>query len=220
MYKHTHIPHTLHITPPQNLVFTVDLSFAAIGYSLPGNRLLGNDFKSVEGTVLGFVCTLVCYYPFFDTLCDRYFDYAKNPPWHVWFDRLNGHRDASGWLAFRAWGVVLSLLQMAYALCAVHYGLGYSNLSYRKILKTGPYAVTRHPQYWTKLLSFAMLSVPWVNLRPDAGSGRALRNVLSLAGLACVYVLRAWTEERHLAAAGADYPYDTLFSKLSRGYVV
>ena len=204
----------------QNIVFTVDLTFATVGYSLPGSKLLGSDFKSVESTVLGFVCTLICYYPFFDTLTGRYLDYSKNPPWNVWFDRLNGNQDASGWILFRAWGVVLSLLQMAYALCTMHYGLGYSNNSYRKILKTGPYAITRHPQYWTKLLSFAMLSVPWVNLRPDGGYGRALRNMLSLVGLALVYVLRASTEERHLVAAGADYPYETFFSRTFPGFLV
>ena len=35
-----------------------------------------------------------------------------------------------------------------------------------------------------KILAFAMISVPWVDLRGDAGAGRALRNVLCLALLA------------------------------------
>ena len=150
----------------------------------------------------------------------RYFDYARNPSWHEWFDRLNGQQDASGWMLFRVWGACITVLQGIssttsifnycflcchhiniylnanahpttqllssftnnpldhhstlmllgiFAWCTLCYGLSYSNLSFRTVVRTGPYYFCRHPAYIVKLLSFAMLHVPWVDLRGDNG---------------------------------------------------
>ena len=57
-----------------------------------------------------------------------------------------------------------------FAWCTLCYGLSYSNLSYRTVVRTGPYYFFRHPAYIVKLLSFAMLHVPWVDLRGDNGA--------------------------------------------------
>lgn len=160
---------------------------------------------SLFTSALGIVSALVCYTPIFDLVTSRYFDYAMNPSWHDWFDRLNGQQDASGWILFRIWGGCITILQGIFAWCTLCYGLSYSNLSYRTVVSTGPYYFFRHPAYIVKLLSFAMLHVPWVDLRGDNGAGRAVRNILCLLGVAGIYVIRASTEERHLMSVSTDY---------------
>jgi len=208
-----------------NLIFSVDVCFAAIGYMFD-LRLVDSQVRSTDPTTLGWVAALLCYEPFFNLLTDKYFDYHRNPPWNLWFERMGYWQDSA---PFRAWGVALLLLQAAFAWCTLAFGLRYSNLSYRGVLAAGPYYFTKHPAYVTKLLSFAMLSVPWVDLRAtshstpavggeyefgavaseevvfEAGCGRRLRNLLCLAGLAGLYVLRARTEEAHLRAVSRGY---------------
>lgn len=132
-------------------------------------------------------------------------DYSKNPPWNEWFDRINGNQNAQNLLIFRMWALAILILQAIFAWCTVCFGLHYSNLSYRRVVTHGPYAFFKHPAYISKLLSFAMLSVPWVDLRGNAGKLRNLRNCVSLLLLVGVYCLRATTEESHLLSVSEDY---------------
>jgi protein-S-isoprenylcysteine O-methyltransferase Ste14 len=190
-----------------NMIFTVDVCFAAIGYALPGTTVLGTHFRSAEFTAYGWCVALICYFPFFSLFCDRYFDYSKNPPWNEWFDRMNGQQDAQHWVSFQAWGNCIIALNAVFAWCTISFGLNYSNLSHRGIVTHGPYALLRHPAYVVKLLSFAMLSVPWADMRGDAGAYRGVRNCLALLLLAGVYVLRARTEEAHLLSVDGGREY-------------
>ena len=109
----------------------------------------------------------------------------------------------ASWL-FRAYGCTLLLLRAAFALCTAAFGLRYSNLAYRgAIVSSGPYAICTHPAYVTKLIAFALAAAPWTDLRPHGlggggGRGRILRNCITLGLLACLYRLRAQTEEAHL----------------------
>lgn len=185
-----------------NLIFTVDLTFAIIGYLLPGSQLVDTHVRSTEPTLLGWLCAIICYHPFFLLLTDRYIDYGRNPEWTEMFDRLNGQRNASHWITFRVWGTTILILQLIFAWCTVTFGLRYSNLTYRgKVITTGPYYYFQHPAYIVKLVSFALISVPWLDLRGNDGSLRGLRNVLCLLLLCGVYTLRARTEEAHLLQA-------------------
>ena len=54
-----------------NLIFSVDLCFAFIGYAFPFSLLLGTHIRSVEPTLLGWLVALTCYQPFFQLLTDR-----------------------------------------------------------------------------------------------------------------------------------------------------
>lgn len=142
----------------QNLIFSIDLCFAFVGYISPA------PFLSVEHTLLGWVSALACYGPFYNLVHDRVFNYLENKPWNEWFDTLNGNQNASEWRMFRAWGIAILVLQAAFAACTVSFGLHYSNLSYRTVVTTGPYYFLRHPAYVTKILSFALIHVPWVDV--------------------------------------------------------
>jgi len=219
-----------------NLIFSVDLCFAFIGYAFPFSLLLGTHIRSVEPTLLGWLVALMCYQPFFQLLTDRYLDYPRNPPWNEWLTRLlssssgssssyaRREAEAQKTFAFRLYGTTILFLQAIFSWCTISFGLSYSNLSYRgKILTTGPYYFCKHPAYVSKILSFALISVPWIDLKAEAGgdhhvvsSYKAFRNCFTLALLACIYVLRAKTEEAHLTAAttaSGDYQsYSTSMS--------
>eukprot|EP00457_Paulinella_chromatophora_P006416 gb/GEZN01006434.1/.p1 GENE.gb/GEZN01006434.1/~~gb/GEZN01006434.1/.p1 ORF type:complete len:514 (-),score=33.54 gb/GEZN01006434.1/:124-1542(-) len=181
-----------------NLTFSVDVCFAALGYML-ALRPLDSHVRSTEPTAGGWACTVICYEPFFTLLTSRYLDYARNPPWSTWL--------AATPLLLRVWGSAILFLQIVFAWCTVGYGLRYSNLSYRGVvLCTGPYWFCKHPAYVSKLAAFALISVPWVDLRGSEGAGRQIRNILTWMSMAGIYCARAWTEERHLThASGTVY---------------
>jgi protein-S-isoprenylcysteine O-methyltransferase Ste14 len=104
---------------------------------------------------------------------DRYFDYLSNKPWNEWFDAMNNNQNASEWVLFRVWGCAILFLQLVFACCTVSYGLNYANLSYRTVVTSGPYFFLRHPAYVVKILSFAMIHVPFVDIRALASAMKA-----------------------------------------------
>jgi len=55
-----------------NVVFTVDLTFAVLGYALPLSCLHGAHFKSADGSAFGVVVAMLCYAPIFDMVTGRY----------------------------------------------------------------------------------------------------------------------------------------------------
>ena len=184
-----------------NIIFSVDVSFAAIGYFC-NSSLLHNQIRSTEPTALGWVSALACYQPFFHLLTSSYIDYTRNPPWNEWISELQiAHQQ----LLLKAYGAVILLLQAMFVWCTMSFGLRYSNLTFRGVVDSGPYYFTKHPAYIVKILAFAMISVPWVDLRRNAGVGRNFRNVATLLLLAGLYYLRAYTEELHLSQASPLY---------------
>ena len=191
----------------QNVIFSFDLTFAGIGYMLPAAHVLRSEFLSVESTALGWVVAIACYDPFFQLVQEQFLPYSDNIPWNEWFDAMNSYQRADHWISFKIWGVAILLLQVMFALCTMSYGLQYSNLSYRTVITTGPYYVFRHPAYVAKLVSFAMLHVPWVDLSKGSRAGKYqnVRGCLTLLALTGLYCVRAFTEERHLMSVSEEY---------------
>lgn len=185
----------------QNLIFSFDLCFACVGYMLPIKH-----FFSVDSTALGWLC-LLCYDPFWRLVQDEFMPYAGGEVWNEWFDAMNGYQRADHWWSFKAWGVTILILQAVFAWCTMSFGLNYSNLSCRTVITTGPYYFFRHPAYIVKLLSFAMLHVPWVDLSKGQrwGKYRNVRGCIALLMTTGVYCMRAWTEEVHLSSVSAEY---------------
>jgi protein-S-isoprenylcysteine O-methyltransferase Ste14 len=155
----------------QNLIFTADLTFACVGYLSPFS------FSSLEPTVLGWISALLCYNPMYSLMHDRYFDYLSNKPWNEWFDAMNNNQNASEFLSFRVWGCSILFLQLIFAMCTASYGLRYANLSYRVVITSGPYYFLRHPAYVVKILSFAMIHVPFVDVSTLANAMKQLTHV-------------------------------------------
>jgi protein-S-isoprenylcysteine O-methyltransferase Ste14 len=73
-------------------------------------------------------------------------------------------------------------------------GLKFSNVSYRGVVKHGPYSIVRHPAYSAKLLGWALALTPSMLTLPGFLAG-----IFGWLALAAIYIMRALTEERHLS---------------------
>ena len=160
-----------------NLMLIVDTGIFVFGY-LFEFELWGNELRSTESTVFGWVVTLACYPPLNGLVTQQIgwgsSDYAVFPS-----------------PVAASVTVTLSLaLFFVYAWATVSLGLKASNLTNRGIVKTGPYAYVRHPAYIAKNLHWIVMGLPLIAVNWVAA--------LSIAGWASIYFLRAVTEERHL----------------------
>jgi len=170
-----------------DLSFLIDLLFCVVGYTLT-LRLFDSQIRSTEPTFLGWVVALVCYQPFYSVIGTFYLNYESGLYWDTW---LAPHPTAR-----TIWALLIVLLLATYALATVSFGLRFSNLTHRGIITNGPYRFTKHPAYLTKNLSWWLISVPFLVQNSWL---EAFRHCALLAGLNGIYVLRAWTEERHLS---------------------
>lgn len=153
----------------------LDTTIFAFGY-LVESRRLKSEIKSIDPTLLGWVVCLWCYPPF-NVFSFKPFDY--------YIIRLH--------LECPAWGQVLltciiTVLWGVFAWATVALGFKASNLTNRGIVRTGPYRFVRHPAYTVKMLIWIIQGVFFAQF-----------GLFILAGFAIIYVLRAWTEERHLS---------------------
>lgn len=169
-------------------LYLVDVFIAGISYALT-LRLLDTHIRSVEPTLGGWVICLICYAPFSAVTLDLYLRYDQDKL--AWGDVFGPYP-----LLYVVWGLAILALIGIYTLSTVVFGLRFSNLTNRGIITNGPYRWTKHPAYLAKNLSWWMISVPFI---AGAGWPTAILSCLLLGGLNLVYLVRARTEERHLA---------------------
>lgn len=179
----------------QNLLYLVDLALATIGYSLT-LRVLNSHIRSTEPTALGWGSALICYQPFWTMVHRFYFDYRAGSGWMEW---LEGHPQLR-----QVWGCFLLGSLTLFSLCTVCFGLRFSNLTHRGIIRFGPYAWTRHPAYVAKMAHHFLDGVPFVL---QDGWLIAIRRCLLFVAVAAIYRIRAKTEERHLSLAPSYREY-------------
>jgi hypothetical protein len=86
----------------------------------------------------------------------------------------------------------------------VTFGCRFSNLTHRGILTNGPFALTKHPHYLFKNISWWLVVVPFISKTSFLDSVRAC---LMLAMFNFIYFMRARTEERHLSRDPAYVAY-------------
>ena len=193
-----------------SLGFFLDIAFAFIGYVLT-MRLFDSHIRSSNPLLLGWGVALVCYPPFWSLISDHYLAYKNSPDWFNW---LQPHP-----ALLMIWGTILIGLVMIYALATVIFGIRFSNLTHRGIITGGPYRFTKHPAYVAKNLYWWLASVPFI---AEAGWQVAFMSCLMLLGVNFIYVLRARTEERHLAHDPTYVAYanwineNGMFRKISR----
>lgn len=162
-----------------NFMLVVDTGFFVLGY-LFEFASWGNDLRSTESTIFGWVVTLLCYPPFNGFVTQG-----------IGWGSSDYNVFPSPVAAFVTLGVSLVLF-IVYTSATVALGLKASNLTNRGIITTGPYAYVRHPAYIAKNLHWLVMGLPLIAVNWFAA--------LSIAGWATIYVLRAITEERHLLA--------------------
>lgn len=172
-----------------SLIFSIDVGVAWCGYVIT-SRWVRNGNVSVEPTFLGWFVALSCYPPF-------------KSPMSVYFKIP----DESGFLAMgHPWLVAMfaamSLASfLVYMLSTVCFGLRFSNLTHRGVIRRGPYAWVRHPAYASKNFSWWCVMMP--SALYDAIAEQNVDYLLQMLGLILMtyfYFWRALTEERHLSA--------------------
>ncbi|MBF0485955.1 MAG: isoprenylcysteine carboxyl methyltransferase [Candidatus Omnitrophica bacterium] len=184
-------------------VFFLDVMIVTVGYFLT-MKLFDSHIRSAEPTVSGWIVALMCYQPFWGMMSDSFLKY--NPDHISW----GGWLGSSFW--YPVWGVAILVSEGIFLYASVIFGIRFSNLTHRGIISNGPYAWTKHPAYVAKLVSFALISVPWIS---ESGWRGGLRQCLLLALLAVLYYGRAKTEERHLSRDPVYVQYALAMNKKS-----
>jgi protein-S-isoprenylcysteine O-methyltransferase Ste14 len=162
-------------------ILVLDAGIGAIGYAC-STRWLGNKSKSVDPTMSGWVVALMCYPPF-NSASGSIFPFRSHmgTPLEVF------QTPAVFWTLH----YIALLLYVVFVLATLAFGLRFSNMTHRGIIRHGPYAIVRHPAYISKFIAW------WAETLPTFGSGWQAFGLLMFGG---VYALRALTEERHLMA--------------------
>jgi protein-S-isoprenylcysteine O-methyltransferase Ste14 len=177
-----------------NLMFVIDVAFATVGYLLT-LRPLDAHIRSANPNLSGWVAALMCYPPFILMGEGRPLDYHPNTAeWSFW---MEGHQ-----LLLWAMGGILVLLTAVYAWATVAFGIRFSNLTHRGTLTHGPYALTKHPAYVSKVSFWWLSTLPFLSTTQSYVD--MIRNTTMLAVVSGVYFWRAKTEEKHLMM-DADY---------------
>lgn len=160
-----------------NLTLAIVVTIYLFGYCVESEKL-GSKIKSIDGTWLGWIVTLICYMPFFAV---------------VFYIIPKGDQDLAFFKNEQLTAVVRSFLMLVILFktwTIFTLGTKSSNLTNRGIVSKGPYKWIRHPHYLAKLI------VWWICLIPSA-----LEHPWLTGGMifwTTIYVLRALTEELHL----------------------
>lgn len=101
--------------------------------------------------------------------------------------------------------VAIGVLWIIYTWATLALGAKASNLTNRGIVATGPYRFVRHPAYAAKI-------GVWVLTGICLGE----KSFFLVCTLCLIYLLRAWTEERHL---GSDQQYVDYCAKVRWTFV-
>lgn len=160
-----------------------DVVFGVIGY-VCGFRILSAHIRWPERRAGGWLFCLMCYVPFWQIFNQNYLTYSDGIVWGNVF-ALNG-------LAYTIWGSAILVLMGIYTLSTVSFGFRFSNLTYRGLVRSGPYRLARHPAYLSKNLSYWMVEIPVLG----SSFGSAFANTLALILINLIYYMRARYEER------------------------
>lgn len=173
-------------------IFSIDVGLAWCGYVI-SSRWVDNQTVSAEPTMLGWMVALICYPPF-QMVSGIY--YASPGEKDILF--------LSNQWATTFFVTMMVLSYVVYMLATLWFGVRFSNLTNRGIIRKGPYAIIRHPAYASKNFSWWLIMFPVIAYNAThTGLQFAIMQTLGLVFITWVYYLRAITEERHL---GVD-PY-------------
>jgi protein-S-isoprenylcysteine O-methyltransferase Ste14 len=167
------------------LYLLIDVVFAASAYAL-SLKIIDNRVRSVNPYPAAWFVTLLCYDPFWG-IAELFIVFEWHANWHVWLE---------SWHALQfLWLTLILCCFIIYAWSTVEMGPRFSNLTYRGTVSTGPYRLMKHPAYVSKVVSYWLITVPFV---PIQGWAFALQQCLMLSISCSIYYFRAKFEERHL----------------------
>lgn len=177
-----------------NLIFLVDFFPFVVGYLVQA-RILDNEVVSVDTRLAGWAACLVCYPPFNAAM-------AALLPWQV--VELAPAYPAFPATVHLALNALLLTCFAFYAWASVSLGFKCSNLMHRGIVCRGLYRRIRHPAYLFKNLAWWTGAIPLLASLAQTSLKDFLWTGFCIAGWSGIYILRALSEERHLARH-ADY---------------
>lgn len=170
-------------------LYFIDLAFVVMGYVFTA-RLFNAHIRWPERRLAGWFVCLLCYMPFWQLIGREFLRYYDGE--YKWGQWLFGYDTLSMVL-----GSLILLLSAIYIISEAHFGLRFSNLTYRGLISHGMYRFTKHPAYISKNLSWWMIDIPFIALDWTL----AVRNSLTLLVLNFVYYMRAKYEESCLSPA-------------------
>ncbi|VUD52319.1 hypothetical protein TDB9533_01606 [Thalassocella blandensis] len=171
------------------LIFSIDVALAWVGYVI-SSRWVDNQTKSAEPTMLGWMVCITCYPPF-QMFLGLYFP-APGEREVLRFDHQ--------WVITFTTGLML-LSYFVYMSATMWFGVRFSNLTNRGIIRSGPYAIIRHPAYASKNFAWWCVMFPAVLFNAaNTGLHVAIIQTIGLVFMTWIYYMRAITEERHLSA--------------------
>lgn len=191
-------------------LFLLDVVFGTVGY-ICAFRPLDSHIRSSNPFVAGWLAALSCYPPFALMVVGGVIAYNDGNYWHDWL--------ADQPALLMLWGAIMIVLTAVYAWATIVFGIRFSNLTNRGIITHGPYRFTKHPAYLTKNVYWWFAAMPFL---AEGGIEEAVRNCVFLGIVNLIYLWRAKTEERHLAADPAYEAYalwmeeNGLFRRLGR----
>lgn len=171
-----------------SFIASIDVALAWCGYTV-SSRWVDNQTVSAEPTMLGWLVCLACYPPFQELLNIYY-----------------GAPPEQGILEFSHQGIVtifavlMLLSYFVYMTATLMFGVRFSNLTNRGIIRKGPYAIIRHPAYASKNFAWWCVMFPVVVYNAIYSDWlMAAIQIIGLVIMTWLYYLRATTEERHLS---------------------
>ncbi len=173
-----------------SVIFSIDVGLAWVGYVV-SSRWVDNTTVSAEPTLLGWIVCVMSY-----------------PPFRViggWF--LIGPGEGLIYALPNQYliGFFSGLMMFSYFLYmlpTVWFGVRFSNLTHRGIIRKGPFAIVRHPAYAAKNIAWWIIGTPAVIYIASASEdlGKGALYFAGMVFMTTIYYLRAITEERHLSA--------------------
>jgi len=171
-----------------SFIFSVDVALAWVGYTI-SSRWVNNSTVSAEPTMLGWLVCLICYPPFQRILGVYYGAPSER-------DILQFSHQ---WIV-TVFAFMMLFSYFVYMAATLWFGVRFSNLTNRGIIRKGPYAFIRHPAYASKNFSWWCVMFPVVVYNAVyTGIVVAGVQIIGLVFMTWLYYMRALTEERHLS---------------------
>ncbi|MBN1379204.1 MAG: hypothetical protein JXA04_08200 [Gammaproteobacteria bacterium] len=170
------------------IIFSIDVALAWCGYVV-SSRWVDNQTLSAEPTVLGWLVCICCYPPF-QTFLGLYYT-APSEQAFLQFPNQT---------IISIFTIMMVMSFIVYMSATLWFGVRFSNLTNRGIIRKGPYAFIRHPAYAAKNFSWWCVMFPYVIYSGFYnGWQNAILLFIGLVFMTWFYYLRAITEERHLS---------------------
>lgn len=169
-----------------NIGINLDMLVGTFGY-LISSSLINNQIRDTDSNFLGWLFALLCYPPLV-SLRTKLSSQTDNL---IWSDIIP-QDTILYWIMF----LIINLLWIIYWLATFEFGMGFSNLSYRKLVNTGVYRYTKHPAYLAKNLYWWLYTLPFCGVA--LFSANWWENMFTLTLTSLIYYGRACSEERHL----------------------